>query len=269
MKLDYGTMTSPRPIRLSIGCTIKKPTINDVWDIGFDVLGLYESFLSMTPEMYYTKINTVAGKAQWEPLSKEERDSMTLYSAIATDEILRAIYLELFHFFIEEPIMFKEGFFFILKKGLDPNGEVTADDILGVITEPLFPHILNVLKQVCGMEPDDEEEDISQIKLKNKTARKLYEKMKRAEKAKKQRKKHDPDLSLPNILSAVATRHPSINYTNIGQLTIYQLMDSFDRLRNGAFYEIDSTRVSVWGDEKKTFKPETWYKNEYDKKGQP
>lgn len=165
--------------------------------------------------------------------------------------------------------MFKEGFFFILKKGLDPNGEVTADDILGVITEPLFPHILNVLKQVCGMEPDDEEEDISQIKLKNKTARKLYEKMKRAEKAKKQRKKHDPDLSLPNILSAVATRHPSINYTNIGQLTIYQLMDSFDRLRNGAFYEIDSTRVSVWGDEKKTFKPETWYKNEYDKKGQP
>lgn len=265
MRLDYGTMTSPRPIRLTI-CTVRKPTIDMVWDIGFDTLGLYESFLSMTPELYFTKINTEAGKKKWEPLSDEERDSMTLYSAVVADESLRGIYMELFHFFIEEPVLYEQGLFVILNKGVDPNGDITRDDIRGAITEPLFPQVLNILKQVCGMEADEEEADPSQMKFKNETARKLFEKMQKAKKEQKKHGKHDPNLTLPNIISAVATRHPSINYTNIGQLTIYQVMDSFDRLRNDAFYEIDKTRVSVWGDEKKTFKPDAWYKNEYDKK---
>lgn len=269
MRLDYGTMTSPRPIRLSI-CTIRKPTIDMVWDIGFDTLAFYESFLSMTPELYFTKINVEAGKKQWEPLSDEERDSMTLFSAVAADESLRGIYMELFHFFIEEPVLYEHGFFIILNKGVDPHGDLSKDDIRGAITEPLFPHVLNILKQVCGMEADEEEVDPSQMKFKNEKARKLYEKMQRAKREQKKNGKHDPNLTLPNIISAVATRHPSINYTNIGKLTIYQVMDSFDRLRNDAFYEIDKTRVSVWGDEKKTFKPDAWYKNEYDtKKGQP
>jgi hypothetical protein len=30
-------------------------------------------------------------------------------------------------------------------------------------------------------------------------------------------------------------------------------------------FDIDSTRVSVWGDEKKTFNAALWYKNNYDK----
>lgn len=265
MRLDYGTMTSPRPIRLSI-CTVRKPTIDMVWDIGFDVLGLYESFLLMTPEQYFTVINAEAGKEKWEPLSEEERDSMTLFSVIETDESLREVYLDLFHFFIEEPVLYKQGLFIILNKGVDPNRDMSRDDIRGVINESLFPQVLNILKQVCGMEADEEEDDISQVKFKNEIARKMYEKMRQAKKDEKKKKKYDPNLTLPNIISAVTTRHPSINYTNIGKLTIYQVMDSFDRLRNDAIYEIEKTRVSVWGDEKKTFKPETWYKNEYDKK---
>ena len=29
---------------------------------------------------------------------------------------------------------------------------------------------------------------------------------------------------------------------------------------------MEKTRVAVWGDEKKTFNPAKWYKNEFDKK---
>ena len=43
-------------------------------------------------------------------------------------------------------------------------------------------------------------------------------------------------------------------------------MDAFNRLQRNTMYDIDSTRVSVWGDEKKTFDVSLWYKNEYDKK---
>ena len=38
------------------------------------------------------------------------------------------------------------------------------------------------------------------------------------------------------------------------------------RLQVNKVYDIDARRVSVWGDEKKTFNIALWYKNEYDKK---
>ena len=47
-------------------------------------------------------------------------------------------------------------------------------------------------------------------------------------------------------------------------MTVFQLYDSFNRLQQNKMYDIDSTRVSVWGDEKKTFDFGLWYKNNYD-----
>ena len=90
--------------------------------------------------------------------------------------------------------------------------------------------------------------------------------MLKAQKEQKKQAKNDINLSIPNIISAVASKHPSLNLTSIWDLTIFQLLDSFSRLQANTVYEIDSTRVSVWGDEKKTFDPALWYKNIYDKK---
>ena len=106
------------------------------------------------------------------------------------------------------------------------------------------------------------------MKFKNDIAKKLYEQMQKAnkEKEKQKNKKNDINLSLPNIISSVSSKHPSINLINIWELTIFQLLDCFNRLQNNTMHEIDSTRVSVWGDEKKTFDPSLWYKNYYDKK---
>ena len=45
---------------------------------------------------------------------------------------------------------------------------------------------------------------------------------------------------------------------------MFQLLDAFNRMQMNSMYEIESTRVSVWGDEKKTFDASLWYKNNYD-----
>ena len=92
------------------------------------------------------------------------------------------------------------------------------------------------------------------------------EKILKEKKQEKKKNKLDKNMTIPNIISALSNKHPSLNYTNIWDLTIFQLLDSFNRIQANSVYEIDSTRVSVWGDEKKTFDASLWYKNEYDKK---
>jgi hypothetical protein len=122
-----------------------------------------------------------------------------------------------------------------------------------------------LIQQVCCIFEDDEEPE-ENMKFKNSAARKIYEKLLSAQKKEKKRKKADINLSLPNIISAVSNCHPTINPINVWDLTLFQLFDTFNRMRANKIYDIDSTRVSVWGDEKKTFDIALWYKNEYDKK---
>lgn len=268
MKLDYGTMISPYPIQLTIG-TINKPTLGQIADqreIGFDVFGLYESFLVMTPEEYYKNFDKEGYETVWSTKPDEEKVFISMYSLITENENLQNIYTELFNLFFEEPVIFRDGFFFILKPGTKQGDELTAENVVGIISDKSFQQVIDILKQICGMHIDNGQDDISQMRFKNERARKMFERMQRAKMAEKKEKQNNPDFSLPNIISAVCARHPSINYTNVYQLTVYQLLDLFDRMRIGEFYDIDSTRVSVWGDEKKTFKPDSWYKNEYDSK---
>lgn len=264
MKLDYGTMISAYPIPLNIG-TIRKPKLSEIADpriMGFDTFGIYESFLSMTPEQYFTKINPRAGEKLWFGISEELRKKMTIFSLLSFEDDLREIYTKIFQFFFEEPVIFMSGFFIILNDGADEKSILSKENVKGIITEDTFFQIVSIIKQICGLSVD--EEDTSKMKFKNEMAAKLFERMKKA-KEKSQAKKHDINFSLPNIISVVASCHPSLNYTNIYDLTVYQLLDCFDRLRNSAYYDIDKTRVSVWGDEKKQFKPDLWYRNEYDK----
>ena len=269
MKLDYGTMISPCPICLTVG-TIRKPKLVDIADsrkMGFDQFKFLESMMSITPKDYYEKFNAVDSGGRWEQLSDEEKESMTMFQAITEDENLQQIFLILFQFFFEEPVDYHSGFFIILKPGTVLHEDMTQDDIVGVLDEKLFRQVLSILKQICGMKIDDEEfEDIPDHLFKNAKARALYERMKN-NKVKEHNNSDDYlNYTLPNVISKICARHPSINYTNVWELTIYELLDNFNSMRAGAIYDIDQTRVSVWGDEHNTFKLDSWYKNEYDKK---
>ena len=238
MKLDYGTMISPCPICLTVG-TIRKPKLGEIADsrkMGFDQFKFLESMMSITPKDYYEKFNAVDSDGRWEQLSDEEKESMTMFQAITEDENLQQIFLILFQFFFEEPVDYHSGFFIILKQGTVLHEDMTQDDIVGVLDEKLFRQVMSILKQICGMKIEHNNSD------------------------------DYLNYTLPNVISKICARHPSINYTNVWELTIYELLDNFNSMRAGSIYDIDQTRVSVWGDEHNTFKLDSWYKNEYDKK---
>lgn len=260
MKLDYGTQISPTPIELSCG-TLRKPTLADIAEITFDKYDYYRFLLKMTPEVFYSNNSKVELKEYWDSLTKEEKDNLTLMDVIDSNEDLQSIYQEIFEFFFLEFVTYNDGLFIFFKREFENIEELTEEDFRGVISKETLPQVLNIIQQICCIsDPVDEEEP----KFKNDIARKLYEKMQKSKKESKG--KIDINLTIPNIISSISSRHPSLNYTNIWNLTVFQLYDTFSRIQTNSMFDIDCTRVSVWGDEKKTFNFALWYKNEYDKK---
>ena len=261
MRLDYGTQLSPCPISLSIG-TIRKPTLKDIATISFEKFNFFEVFTKMTPNTYYEKVSL--NNSFWNSLSEDERDEVGMYTVIMNDERVQNIYIDVLNFFFVEKVVYKEGFFVVLKENADED-KLTPEMVRGVIQEKTFSQVMDIIQQICGIQ-SSEDEPIENLKFKNAKAKRLYLKMLKAQKEQKKQAKNDINLSIPNIISAVASKHPSLNLTSIWDLTIFQLLDSFSRLQANTVYDIDSTRVSVWGDEKKTFDAALWYKNIYDKK---
>ena len=266
MRLDYGTQLSPVPITLSIG-TLRKPTLKEISQITFDRFSFYEFFLKLSPETYYTKLRKENdGEAFWDSLTEEEKDKITIYNIIEEDEKIRSTYVEIFNFFFVETVIYQEGFFILLKENtaIDNPDKIKREQVRGAIAKENFSQVMSLLQQICCIY--NEEESLDDMKFKNNLARKLMEKMLKAKKKEQEAKKSDLNLTIPNIISSLANKHPSLNYVNIWDLTIFQLLDAFNRTQANSMYDIDSTRVSVWGDEKKTFDVSLWYKNNYDKK---
>lgn len=263
MRLDYGTQLSPVPITLSIG-TLRKPTLKEISQITFDRFSYYEFFLKLSPETYYTKIKKDDGEAYWSSLTEEEQDKITIYNIIEEDKQIRSTYVEIFDFFFVETVIYQEGFFILLKEKPANLDEIKKEQVRGAIAKENFSQVISLIQQICCIY--NEEESLDDMKFKNNLARKLMEKMLKAKKKEQETKKSDLNLTIPNIISSLANKHPSLNYVNIWDLTIFQLLDAFNRTQANSMYDIDSTRVSVWGDEKKTFDVSLWYKNNYDKK---
>jgi len=76
-------------------------------------------------------------------------------------------------------------------------------------------------------------------KPKNSFEKKLEEMRKKYNKCFNNKEKNVDDNNLNDIISAVCAKHPSINLLNIGNLTIYQLIDQFKRLNAIDTYHIN------------------------------
>lgn len=265
MRFDYGTQISPFPIPLSVGM-LRKPKLRDIADpkskpaMSFTKFMFYEFLISMTPKEFFTKAEVEKGQEFWDSLSEEEKRGLTVYDLIQLNPTLMQNFLEVFNFFFEETVLFVDGVFVLVNPDKDYSIDTPQrEDIVGVIDSHNFSEILNYIQQVCCIAQEEEETP----KFKNKIAEQMYYRMKEAEK--EQKKKADKDMTLPNIISKVSAKHNSLNFTNIWDLTIFQLLDNFASMREGAMCEIEWTRVAVWGDEKRTFDPARWYKNDFDK----
>lgn len=261
MKLSYGTLISPFPIVLSVG-TLRKPKLKDIANppMSFEKFYYYEFLISMTPEDFFTQAEE-DGKKFWESLSQEEKDSLTVFYLITENNVLMNNFLEVFNFFFEETVLYVDGAFVLVNPNKDyRETPPTKEDVVGFINSKNFSEILYIIQQICCIAPEEPEKP----KFKNKAAERIYNKIHRAEQENKKKKKVDINMTLPNLISKVSSKHSSLNYSNIWDITVFELLDSFGSMQNNVVFDIECTRVSVWGDEKKTFDIAKWYKNNFD-----
>lgn len=219
----------------------------------------------MSPELYYTKIKIDnSSNEYWNSLPIEDRNKISIYDVIEKDLQLQNIYIEIFNFFFIETVVYQNGLFILLNEKVSNPNEITNEQLCGMITRENFLQAIELIQQVCCIYND--EKSLDDMNFKNNLAKKLMEKMIKAKKKEQEEKRFNLNLTIPNIISSLANKHTSLNYINIWDLTIFQLLDAFNRVQLNSMYDIDSTRVSVWGDEKKTFDISLWYKNNYDEK---
>ena len=264
MTLDYFTLLSPEPIRLSVG-SIKNPTLREIARLSYKRFGIYQVYLKLTPKDYYNELNREK-LPYWESLSDEQRAAMTTWELITLEPDVVSGYLEVLNFFFLERVIFREGVFMIVDtddyKTPDDELDINNNNLRGMLHHSLFIDVIDILQQICSMKSskDGAKKD---LKYKNEKARKLYERMLKAkeERDRIEAKKNAKNYAIPNIISSVAATSNNLNIVNIWDATLFQLFDQFNKLRSNDVHYINEVRVSVWGDEKKQFDPALWYKN--------
>ncbi len=252
MKLEYIELLSPEPIKLQGIGYVRSPTLRSIADITPANYRFYLSLLLMTPEAFYER-QGMAGS--YEKLTPEEKSEIHIYDLIINDPSLIPFYEMALSFFFTESVVFDDNEKVFLT--CHPKaGEEEAPLPAGVIHKAVWNDLCDIISQLNFIEHTEEEYS----NVKSKKALKILEKLKAGRK-KKKTDSYDPDTDLGNIISAVAAKSSSLNMINIWDITIYQLWDTFHRLKVQAIYDIEKTSVSVWGDKEKQFDQNVWYKN--------
>lgn len=271
MKLSYGEYISPFPTRLSLDdktvVNLSKPTIEDIQRLGFQVFEAYKTWLNISPKFYYTILcKDNGGVEYWDALDGSAKNTMTLFDVILEDQGMQNQFMLILNFFYEETVVFHQSYFAFIDPNHNPEIDLTENDICAIVSDSkTFKTVIDGCKAYCGMQDAVEEE--KETKFKNKLAEEMFLRMKKnkEEIEKIEAKKNAKNFSIPNIISSVCTKHNSINYLNVGKLTVPQLMDTLNRLIACEKFEIEKTSVSVWGTgDNKKFSFTEWMENTYD-----
>lgn len=220
-------------------CHIRQPRLSDIRQLGYSTFFEYVGIIVFDPNELSEKIPLVP------PNSGAFLFLVSYYD-------FREMLLKALPFFVEEKIEFNfDRLCFDVYKG---------ENVVAKIDNDNFADIQSAVIQTVGGEKENEKN----LKFQSKKAREIYEKCKaRKKEFERQKKKEEADDSyaLPNILSAVCAKHPSLNFTNIWSLTILQLYDQFKRLNINTYESVEGLRWAAWGKDSVEFS--AWYKDLY------
>lgn len=270
MKLDYGSLISPTALNVGL-CHIKSPKLFeiDLLPQKFATYNLYLSILMMNIDGYY-KVMLKNPDEYFASYSDGEKETILKikdeYFNLTEEEKSQYKFLDIAHFdthlikelessiaiFIDENIVYSYEYrcFFIYKDNVS--------EPVGYINRDTFYDITDLILQMNAIERSVDEIDVSKVKNK-KTLETLKKLQKGKEKNKKINKKTDEKTSLPNIISAVAAYHNSLNIINIWDLTVYQVYDQFMRMQANNIFDIQSMSVAFGGDSEGKFDVTSWY----------
>lgn len=270
--LDYYTLNSPEAITLKNGVKIRPIFIKDIDKITYPVYTSYVGCLLLSPTQYFNTIEEKEDYFSAYPESEKNiilqlkkecetsdnlKNTLTIFELIEVDSILRNTFTNAFSFFFEDNIAYskKHNMFIIYQINLENEDLIP----IGQINKDNYEYIIDIILQLQGIERSIG--DRGQCKTKNSIALEIFNKIKKGKEMNNKPNPSDKRMELGNIISAVSSRHPSINTINIRDMTVYQVYDQFKRLQLIDLNNMQSTSVSIWGDKKNSFKNDIWYQN--------
>jgi hypothetical protein len=195
------------------------PTINEIEEINFT--------------KYYTYVNLIVYKDNYIEKCQQLFDALFFYDDI------KNLFIEALSFFLKEKNI-----------KCDTNLKIFFNGDTGCLDKNNFNEFVDCIKQINCLSIEDS------IKYANNRAKQIAEKLKKL-KEKYLKNKKQEGLDFLDIISSVCAKHPSINLFNVGNLTIYQLIDQFKRLNM-----VDNFYISVesllHGAEKESIKIIHW-----------
>ena len=247
MKLSYSELISPLPIKVQGVGGILSVKLIDIYVLGIDIYYYYLTVLSLNLKKYFSLI--VQNEEEYEKLSEEQKENLTVFKLLISDEDTIMLLQNVLNFFIQEDVIWSDQYHcFLVHKN---------NEIIGTISNENYLQVCNLISQRNCFK-SDVEEDLS--KIKSKKALEIMKKLQKGRAEKAKATKTDKNMELGNIISAVANKSHSLNILNIWNITIFQLWDSFSRQTNNNIYDINSMSVAAWGNKDNHFDANAWFK---------
>lgn len=233
-KLD---LLSNEPIQFQNRLQIYKPTLAQIVKMGYENFSRASKILTLTDTQIQDQLESQGIFNQtYSPLS---------YLLLISKNALFFLEVQLaFTTYIQKPVIlnFEKNF-------IEIPFEKEDSFILDEANFPDFQHILNL---ILGNTQEIEREIISENE---KMKRKFLEKRKMLQRAKEKERLRDSGkekgLDLADMVSAVCTYGVGYNYTNVWDLTIYQLHEQFVRCQKKDKFEHDYQALLQGADKKK------------------
>lgn len=209
-KIRYEDLLSGDVIPVTGVGHVRSPKLKEMAPtsgIGWSAYNLYLTFLKAGKELI--------SKA----LKKEVESDDQIFNEIIQDESLRELYEKAFSFFICENVQYNDEFkcYLVIR---EEDGE--KPHLEGLIDAERFDYARSAILLANYVSLD--KTSVS-IKHSSAAAKAAWERAQAF--LSEQESKEDEAMSFGNMLSKVCTIHPSLNYLNVFELTMFQFYDTF------------------------------------------
>lgn len=251
MKLSYFDLLSPEPIYIENVGGILSPKLKDISGLKGGV-PTYNYFLSTLILDIKSFFDVVGQTEQYDSLSDEEKTSVNVFDLLTMEENSINLLQTALNFFIKEQVIFSADkmCFYVV----DHSHE--KESVIGLINRDNYCFVTDIICQRNNVRSKNEE---SISKPKSKKALEIMKKLQKGRENKARSIKPNENMELGNIISAVSSKHPSLNILNVWDLTVYQLWDTFSRISNNTMYDIMSMQVAAYGNKDNQFDLTSWF----------
>lgn len=215
-KICYEDLQSGDAIPLYGVGHVRSPKLREMRPTEGCGWGLYSTYI------YYLKISTASLIQNLKIQSPPE--SAGVFDYVVYLPTLHELYEEAFNFFITEQVIFDEthGCFVVIEGPSDVNGE---PKLAGMITGENFDKVRAAILLLNYISLEQADVGVRHSSKSSEDAWNRAQKFLAEQQPTEQQ--DDKTMALGNLISKLCALHPSINYLNVYDLTVFQFYDTF------------------------------------------